>query len=241
MIELKELKCGFEGRVVLENISLMIDSHISILGANGSGKSSLAKAICSLIKFDGSIKIDGKKTEEYTLNERSKLLSYIPAKLEVYDPYITVEEFVLMGRFPHKKSIFSYSEKDMSITLQTLEFLKITHLKESPLNALSSGEQQLVLIAQALTQQSKIIIFDEPTANLDPHNAKIIAEHIKGLKEWHQIILITHDLHLACYVDSPVLFIKEKQASYHEREFFDDAKLEELYGVAFNSLAVKYA
>jgi iron complex transport system ATP-binding protein len=114
------------------------------------------------------------------------------------------------------------------------------HLKENPVSSLSSGEQQLVLIAQALTQQSKIIIFDEPTANLDPHNAKIIAQHIQGLKEYHQIILITHDLHLACYVDSPVVFIKDKTAAFYEREFFDDEKLEELYGVAFNSLAVKY-
>jgi iron complex transport system ATP-binding protein len=240
MIELKELECAFNGRVILGNISLKIDSHITVLGANGSGKSTLAKAICDLVAFSGTISIEGKKTQEYTLNERAKLLSYIPAKLEIYDPYITVEEFVLLGRFPHKESLFDYSEKDKNITLQTLEFLNIVHLKENPVSSLSSGEQQLILIAQALAQQSKIIIFDEPTANLDPHNAKIIAQHIKGLKEWHQIILITHDLHLACYVDSPVLFIKDKTAAFYERDFFDDAKLEELYGVAFNSLAVKY-
>lgn len=240
MIELKELQCAFNERVILENVSLEIDSHMSILGANGSGKSTLAKAICGLVTFSGTLCIEGKKTEEYTLNERAKLLSYIPAKLDIYDPYISVEEFVLLGRFAHKKNLFDYSDKDKNITLQTLEFLNIAHLKESSVNSLSSGEQQLVLIAQALAQQSKIIIFDEPTANLDPHNAKIIAQHIKGLKEWHQIILITHDLHLACYVDSPVLFLKEKKATFYEREFFDDAKLEELYGVAFASLAVKY-
>lgn len=241
MIELKELSCSFDGRVILENVSLKIDSHMSILGANGSGKSTLAKAICSLVDFFGNIEIEGKKTQAYTPNQRAKMLSYIPAKLDIYDTYITVEEFVLLGRFPHKESFFDYSAKDKNITLQTLEFLKIMHLKDTPLTSLSSGEQQLTLIAQALAQQSKIIIFDEPTANLDPHNAKIIAEHIKGLKEYHQIILITHDLHLACYVDSPVVFIKDKKATFYEREFFDDAKLEELYGVAFNSLAVQYA
>jgi iron complex transport system ATP-binding protein len=240
MIELKELQCAFNERIILENVSLKIDSHITVLGANGSGKSTLAKAICDLVAFSGTVSIEGKKTQEYTLNERAKLLSYIPAKLEIYDPFINVEEFVLMGRFPYKQSYFDYSQKDKNITLQTLEFLNISHLKLTPVSSLSSGEQQLVLIAQALTQQSKIIIFDEPTANLDPHNAKIIAQHIKGLKEWHQIILITHDLHLACYVDSPVVFIKDKTAAFYERDFFDDAKLEELYGVAFNSLAVKY-
>ena len=240
MIELKDLKCAFDKRVILEDVSLKIESHLSILGANGSGKSTLAKAICSLIEFSGEVNINSTNIEELSLNEKAKILSYIPAKLEIYDSFITVEEFVLLGRFPYKKSFFEYSEKDKNITQQTLEFLKISHLKDNSVSSLSSGEQQLALIAQALAQQSKIIIFDEPTANLDPHNSKIIAEHIKGLKEYHQIILITHDLHLASYVDNPVVFIKEKTTHYYEKNFFNDSTLEELYGVSFNSLAVKY-
>ena len=240
MIELKDLKCAFDKRVILEDVSLKIKSHLSILGANGSGKSTLAKAICSLIEFSGEVNINGTNIEELSLNEKAKMLSYIPAKLEIYDSFITVEEFVLLGRFPYKKSFFEYSEKDKNIAKETLEFLKISHLKDNSVSSLSSGEQQLALIAQALAQQSKIIIFDEPTANLDPHNSKIIAEHIKGLKEYHQIILITHDLHLASYVDNPVVFIKEKTTHYYEDNFFDDATLEELYNVPFNSLAVQY-
>jgi len=240
MIELKNLKCAFENRTILESVSLKIENHITLLGANGSGKSTLAKAICSLIDFDGEVIINGTDIKELSLNDKAKTLSYIPAKLEIYDSFITVEEFVLLGRFPYKKSFFEYSEKDKNITQQTLEFLKISHLKESSVSSLSSGEQQLALIAQALAQQSKIIIFDEPTANLDPHNSKIIAEHIKGLKEYHQIILITHDLHLASYVGSSVIFIKDKTTHYYEDNFFDDATLEELYNVPFNSLAVQY-
>ncbi|MEA3370986.1 MAG: ABC transporter ATP-binding protein [Campylobacterota bacterium] len=240
MIELKNLKCAFDGRTILENVSLNIESHLSILGANGSGKSTLAKAICSLTPYDGEVSINATNTKELSLNEKAKLISYIPAKLEIYDSFITVEEFVLLGRFPYKKSFFEYSDKDKNIASQTLEFLKISHLKYSSVDSLSSGEQQLTLIAQALAQQSKIIIFDEPTANLDPHNSKVIAEHIKGLKEYHQIILITHDLHLASYVNSPVAFIKERTTHYYEENFFDDTTLQELYGVSFNSLVPQY-
>ena len=240
MIELKNLKCTFTKRTILENVSLKIENHLSILGANGSGKSTLAKAICSLIEFEGEVSINDKNIQELSLNEKAKTLSYIPAKLEIYDSFITVEEFVLLGRFPYKKSFFEYSEKDKNITSQTLDFLKISHLKNSTISSLSSGEQQLALIAQALAQQSKIIIFDEPTANLDPHNSKIIAEHIKGLKEYHQIILITHDLHLAAYVNNPVVFIKNRTTHYYEDNFFNDSRLEELYNVSFDSLAVKY-
>ncbi len=240
MIELKSLACGFDGRVILQNVNLNIKNHLSILGANGSGKSTLAKAICSLIEFDGEVFINSVNTKKLSLIEKAKTLSYIPAKLEIYDSFITVEEFVLLGRFPYKKSYFDYSDKDKKISLNTLEFLKISHLKNNNVNSLSSGEQQLILIAQALTQQSKIIIFDEPTANLDPHNSKIIAEHIKGLKEYHQIILITHDLHLASYVNNPVVFIKDKTTTLYENNFFNDDTLEELYNVKFNSLVAQY-
>ena len=240
MIELKNINCSFDKRVILENISLDIPTNLTILGANGSGKSTLAKCISSLEDYTGDISINAKDIQELSLSEKAKLITYIPAKLNIYDSYITVEEFVLLGRFAYKRSFFDYSTKDKKITQETLLFLKIEHLKSSSVSSLSSGEQQLVLIAQALAAQSKIIIFDEPTANLDPHNSKIIAQHIKGLQEYHQVILITHDLHLASFVNTPVLFIKEKQAHYYENNFFDDENLKELYGVVFNSLVVQY-
>jgi len=240
MIHLENVTCRFDRRLILDGISLNIEKHLSILGANGSGKSTLAKAICGLNAYEGEIHLNGVETQELSLNDKAKAISYIPAKLDIYDNFISVAEFVLLGRFPYKKNFFDYSEQDKEITLQMLEFLKISHLQKNVVSSLSSGEQQLVLIAQALAQQSDIIIFDEPTANLDPHNSKIIAQHIKALKEHHQIILITHDLHLASYVDSPVLFIKESKAHYYEKDFFQNEMLKELYGVAFDSLAVQY-
>jgi iron complex transport system ATP-binding protein len=240
MIKLDSIGCKYSDKTILKDISLEIENHLTILGANGSGKSTLAKAICNLIEYEGRVSIDGEDIKNISLKKRAQLISYIPAKLEVYDPYISVEEFVLLSRFAYKKNFLDYSDKDKKITQNTLEFLKISHLKESTINSLSSGESQLVLIASALTAQSKVIILDEPTANLDPHNSKIIAQHIKGLKEYHQVILITHDLHLASFIESPTLFIKNSSASYYEDNFFKDSVLKELYGVEFSDLAVKY-
>jgi len=240
LINIKNYTCKFDNKTILKNINLNINNHISILGANGSGKSTLAKSICNLIKFDGEININKQNIKDLKLLDKAKLLSYIPTKLEVYDTYITVYDFVLLGRFAYKSKFFEYSTKDKEITKQTLEFLKISHLQNHTLKSLSSGEQQLTLIAQALTQQSKIIIFDEPTANLDPYNSKIIAGFIKGLKEYHQIILITHDINLASFVGSDIVFIKEEKLKYYKDSFFDNANLEELYGVKFDSLVLKY-
>ena len=240
MIEINGLTCSYDKKTILKDINLSIKNHVSILGANGSGKSTLAKTICKLTNFDGDILLDGTNTKNIDSNTMAKSICYIPAKLEIYDSFISVEEFVLQGRFPHKKGFFDYSDNDKTITKQTLEFLKISHLKEHTLSSLSSGEQQLTLIAQALTQQSKIIIFDEPTANLDPKNSKIIAQHIKGLKDYHQVILITHDLNLASYINSNIIFIKDKETTLYEDSFFTNENLQKLYGVKFESLAVKY-
>lgn len=240
MIDIKNLSCSFGNKTILNNITLSIHSHLSILGANGTGKSTLAKTICGLIRQDGEIFINNANIQELSLIEKAKHISYIPAKLEIYDSFISVEEFVLLGRFPYKKSFFEYSDKDKKITQQTLEFLNIAHLKEHTVNSLSSGEQQLTLIAQALAQQSEVMIFDEPTANLDPHNTKIIAEYIKGLKDYHQVILITHDLHLASYFDSDVAFLKEGSVSLHKGDFFNDSTLSELYNVKFKNLVAQY-
>ncbi len=240
MINLKSLTCNYDNKLILDDINLKIKTHLSILGANGSGKSTLAKTMCNLIKYDGTVEINARNIDEIEPIDMAKTISYIPAKLEIYDSFINVQEFVLLGRFPYKKSFFEYSVADKSIAKQTLEFLNIAHLKEHTLSSLSSGEQQLALIAQALAQQSEIIIFDEPTANLDPANSKVIAKHIKGLKEYHQIILITHDLNLASFVGSEVVFIKDAQATLYKDDFFTNENLEELYGVAFESLAVKY-
>ena len=240
MIEIKNLSCAFNTKTILQNINLNIQSHLCILGANGSGKSTLAKAVCGLIEQGGEVSINATNIKELSLIQKARLISYIPAKLEIYDSFISVEEFVLLGRFPYKRSFFEYSDKDKNIVQETLDFLKISHLKEHPLSSLSSGEQQLTLIAQALAQESEIMIFDEPTANLDPHNTKIIAQYIKGLKEHHQVILITHDLHLASYFDADVAFIKNKALTLYTQNFFNDATLSELYDVKFKGLVAQY-
>ncbi len=240
MIEIDNLSCHFENQTVLKDISINIDSHLSILGANGSGKSTLARSLCNLVEFEGTITFDSVNIKELSLKQRARYISYIPAKLEVYDPYIKLFEFVLLGRFAYKKSFFEYTQKDKKIALKYLKLLNIEHLKEHSIHSLSSGEQQLALIASALAQESNIIIFDEPTANLDPYNSKVIAQHIKALKHSHQVILITHDLHLAAFVNSPVVFLKKAKATFYEKDFFNNDTLEKLYKVPFNALAVQY-
>jgi iron complex transport system ATP-binding protein len=240
MIDIENLSCSYGAQSVFENISLKTQSSLSVLGANGSGKSTFAKALCALVDYKGAARIEGEDIQKLPPKKRASLISYIPAKLEIYDEFLTLEEFVLQGRFIHKKSYFDYGKTDKKIATAMMQKLNIEHLAKHSVSSLSSGEQQLSLIAQTLAQESKIIIFDEPTANLDPHNSKTIAQTIKELQTSHQIILITHDLHLASFMQNPVIFIKERSAFFFEEEFFSDENLQKLYGVKFNSLVASY-
>lgn len=240
MIELQSLTCRYGESAVLQDIDMRIPEHLSILGANGSGKSTLAGALCGLVPYNGKITLDGTDITLLSRTQRAKIFSYIPAKLEFYDSFMTLSDFVLLGRFAHKRGFFEYSKKDKHIAREKIELLGLRHLQEHTLASLSSGEQQLALIAAALAQESGIIVFDEPTANLDPHNSKALARYIKKLKESHRIILITHDLHLARYIDSQVAFIKDKKARLFGREFFEDDVLKELWNVEFSSLVLRY-
>ncbi len=232
---LSNLCLSYDDKNILENIHLQSDSHICILGANGSGKSTLAKALCGLIPYQGSILLDGLELKDMQAKHRAKKIAYIPAKMQSFEQFTSVEEFVLLGRYPYKSSFKDYSEDDRKHVQDILEELHITELKKSNIDALSSGQQQLVLIAQALVQESEYIIFDEPTANLDPRNTQLFLHEFKRLRHKYTTILITHDIQLASHLNDPVLFIKDAQAKFYETGFFEKDFLSLAYDVKFKN------
>ena len=234
-MKVRDLRVGYTDTAILETISFAIEEtgHLSILGPNGSGKSTLAKALCGLLSYEGSIKVDAQELRNIPSKERAKLISYIPAKMESFEQFTTVEEFVLLGRYPYKVSFKDYGAEDKKIVQETLKELGIETLGSSRLHALSSGQQQLVLIAQALAQQSRILIFDEPTSNLDPKNTALFVQELKKVRQNHMTILISHDIQLAAHLDDPVLFIHEKKAEFHAKGFFEDETLSRAYGITF--------
>lgn len=232
MIRVEQLSCGYTN-TILRNISFESLGNLVILGANGVGKSTLAKAICGLIPYKGSIFVNEMPLENYTSHERAKQITYIPPKLSSFDAYLTAEAFVLMGRFPHKSVLSDYSQHDKEFALSLLKKSGIDSHKN--ISELSSGQQQLLLIAQALAQESHTIIFDEPTANLDPKHSYQFYKTLQDLPQDKQKILITHDLQFAAALDYPVLFVHHDHVDYFEmsKTFFTSENLQKYYGVAF--------
>ena len=242
---ISKLELAYHEENILEDINFSLEGHLSILGSNGSGKSTLAKALCGLLPYKGSIQTDNQELSQIPPKERAKLIAYIPSKMQSFELFTTVEDFILLGRYPYKESYKDYSSEDKALVSHILQELNIQDLKKHKLQELSSGQQQLTLIAQALVQQSRLLIFDEPTSNLDPKNTLLFAKELKKLRQNYQTILITHDIQLASHLNDPVLFIQDKSAELFNEGFFQTDRLNDAYGVPFKStngmIGISYA
>jgi len=149
------------------NFSVKKGDIFCILGANGTGKTTLIKCLNGLMKLNsGKVQLSGK--DIYSLNHAdiAKNIGYIPQKHNSTFPF-TVLDVVLMGRAPHLDLFSSPGEKDIKIAENSLKSLNIFHMRDKPYTEISGGEQQLVFIARVLTQEPGILILDEPTSHLD--------------------------------------------------------------------------
>ena len=179
MITLKNVGYGIDGEQILRDITLDINegSFIVILGANGSGKTSLLKHLNALyLPETGSVEVDGLDTRKSQLQVREKV-GYVFQNPEDQLVYSTVEEDVAFGL--ENKGVPTGKMK-----LKVSEILKkigISSLAKRNVNTLSFGQKQLVALAGVLVMEPRYLILDEPTATLDPRNKRIIITLIKRL------------------------------------------------------------
>mgnify|MGYP005832324819 CR=1 FL=1 len=218
-IIIKNLKFGYFDSEIFRDFSLEIDEGetLTILGPNGSGKTTLLKLIQKIIlPKGGDIIISGENINKLNLKTLSKLVSSVPQIHKQTFPYKVID-FVLMGRNPYLDNYATPKDKDLEIAKKILDEMGLYHLKDRPYTDLSGGELRLVLIARGITQNSEILLLDEPTAHLDFKNQIIVLEKIKELKENKNltIIMTMHDPNDAYkYSDKILLLNKGKIISY---------------------------
>ena len=208
---------------ILKNISFRLkkQENLIILGSNGAGKSTLAKVLCGITPSK-SITLYDKSLHGFSAKERTEVINYIPAKLEIFDEYLTLKEYLNLSRL---HSLLESSN--------LLNLLELTHLKNKPCIQLSSGEQQLTMLATAVLHNAKVSIFDEPTANLDPKKSRDIYSLLKS-KLFQSKIIITHDLNLAYKLGYKIMYIKEGKIVFHEssKKFFTESNLNDFFGTS---------
>ena len=215
-IEIKRLSYLPNNINVIDNISLMMNEGIStFLGQNGSGKTTLMKLISKVIDpTDGEVLIDGINIKDIKKYYLAKLITYVSQDRENIQGF-TVFEYAEMGRFPYQNFYGKYDNNSLEVIENSLRLVNLYKRRDDLVNNLSGGEMQILRIARALTQDTEIVLFDEPTSNLDIKNTKRVKDLIFKLKDMGKKILIsTHDIDFAESISDFIFMIKEGKLIY---------------------------
>lgn len=201
MLRIEDLSCGYDTREVIKDVSFSVNrgEFLGIIGPNGTGKTTLFRTITGILRaWKGIILYKGKDVSRISPREFAREVSVIPQILET--PFsFSVEEFVLMGRFPHVGRFETMKEKDYRILEEVLDLTDTSSFRERKISELSGGERQRVILAQGFAQEPELLLLDEPTSHLDIAHQVQILDLVKRLNKEKNltVIIILHDLNLA--------------------------------------------
>lgn len=210
IINITNLTFGYDKTTVLENINLNINDKdfLAIIGPNGGGKSTLFKLILGILNIQ-----KGEISHKYDLQE----IGYVPQNTNLnLDFPITAIEVVLMG-YRNKISFMGYSKEQIEGANKALKLVGMDAFMDNKIGSLSGGQRQRVFIARALVEKPKLILLDEPTANIDVQGQKEVYELLKELNKDIAIVVISHDLSVTLGYASKVAYIN-KTLVYHDLE-----------------------
>ncbi len=208
-IELQGVTVVLGGRPVVDAIDAAVaeGEWVALIGPNGAGKTTLLRAIARLVTFSGTIKLEGRSIVEMRRAELSRLIAVVPQEPST-PPWMTVGEYVLLGRTPHLGPLAKEGRRDREAAARALARLDLLGYGERRLGTLSGGEKQRAVVARALAQEAKIVLLDEPTAALDIGHQQQAFDLLDALRAESGLTLVAamHDLTLAAqYADRMVL------------------------------------
>lgn len=209
-LKVSNVSLSYSSVKVLNDITFSLEENsvVSLLGPNGSGKTTLLKTIDGLLRpNNGSVYVNCKLVHKLSRKDVAKVLGYVPQKLEVSE--LTAFEFVLTARRPYVD--FDYSKEDKRIALDALKEVGMLQFKDRLLTELSGGQLQKIYIARALASGANVLLFDEPTSNLDPKASSEVMRLLKriSLLSNKTIIISIHDLTLAYRYSDISIFLKD--------------------------------
>jgi len=204
---------GRKHTFLAKNLNLVLNRGqvTGLLGPNGSGKSTLLRTLGGLQPaLQGSVTVLGVPVSGRNIRQTARLISLVlTEKIDVKN--LTVFSLVSMGRYPHNSWTGRLDKKDRLIVGKSLDQVHLSGFASAFANELSDGEQQRVLIARALAQDTPLIILDEPTAHLDLPGRISIMHLLKTLADetCRSILFSSHDLELTLEVIHALWLLKK--------------------------------
>ncbi len=235
-LEMRNVKLGYGHHPVMEDVTLKASpgEMVGLIGPNGSGKSTIIRALSHLIQPKaGKILVGGRDIRSIPRRELACLIGVVP-QLPLLPSSFTAFEIVLMGRNPHMGLFQSESRHDWDMTRQAMEKTGTEKLTNRFINELSGGEIQCLLIARVLVQETKAILMDEPTANLDIGRQGEILDLMKNLCRENSLTILAaiHDLNLAAQYCDRLILIHDGRIHSQGKpaEVITDANIKQVYG-----------
>jgi zinc transport system ATP-binding protein len=194
IIEFRDVSFAYDiGPSVLEHVSLVVaeGEFLGLVGPNGGGKSTLLKLVLGLLRPSaGEVRVAGG-----TPRASRRMIGYVPQYARfVHDFPISVEETVLLGRLGTTRLLGGYRAADREAARLAMREAEVLDLGQRPLGTLSGGQLQRVLVARALACEPRILILDEPTANIDMRAETEIFDLFKELNQRMTIVVVSHDI-----------------------------------------------
>ncbi len=223
---LSDVSFSYAKEPVLENVTFKIErlDFATVVGPNGSGKTTLLKLLAGLEHpASGTIRVLGQSPRRSRLS-----IGYMPqfAKIDMDFP-VTVLDFVLMGRLGD--SLFGwYSKRDREFARKALQEVALEGLAQKQVGHLSGGQRQRALLARSLCCDPKLLLLDEPTANIDPTVEESLFGILEKLNERMTIVLVSHDLGFVSQIVKSVICVNRKVA-VHPTSEVSGSIIKELY------------
>ena len=215
MLNIRSLTCGYDEKMILHeiNLTLMPGQILAVIGPNGAGKSTMVKAISGVIPIEqGSIQWDDIELSHLKIDERAKLVSVVPQARNLPSAF-TGYEVVSLGRTPYLNWLGQLSTNDEAIINEVMTQTGTLEFANQPVGELSGGEQQRLLLARALAQQTPLLLLDEPTSHLDLlfqvqliHLLRKLIHESQTLQD-RAAVIVMHDLNLVARVADSVALI----------------------------------
>jgi iron complex transport system ATP-binding protein len=235
-IEVAGLELRYGRREVLSDVDLSVapGERVCLVGPNGAGKSSLLRCVTGLVTpTSGHVSLDGSPLGGIERGALARLISVVPGQVDL--PFaMRVEEVVALGRLPYQRGLSGLGASDHAAVDDAITRVGIERLAGRDVRELSLGERQLVLVAMALAQDSRLLVLDEPTVHLDlRHQVEVLSLLARLSAEGVTVIAVLHDLPLAAHFFGRLVLLDRGRvvADGRPRDVLSPERIRDVYGV----------